>query len=82
LEKKGCFFAVTKQSFDLGELMLKGDFERIGNVGDIAINKLRRNKEDEQIAVVENKKVSNEIEAEFPAQLHQRAYWRDVFKIF
>lgn len=79
--KKGCLFAVTKQSFNAKELALMGDFERVGNVGDIAINKLKRDAVDEQVAIVENKKVNNEIVGEFPAQPHQRAYWKDVFEV-
>lgn len=79
LTRKGCFFAITKQSFDSAELLSQGDFKLIGNSGDIAINKLERNLADEQVEIVEAKsKDVLAVPGEFLPQAHQRAYWKDV----
>lgn len=79
LTKKGCYFAVTKQSYDL-ESNLRGDFLKVGNAGDIAIYKLQRAQADEQAEV----KKAKELPApeEFMGTNHQRAYWKDVFGKF
>jgi len=81
LSKKGCYFTVSKQSYDLSDIFLLGEFVKVGNAGDIAISKLNRISSDEQVVpVVEVKKEELAVPEEFAPQPHQRAYWKDVFK--
>lgn len=76
LNKKGCVFAVTKQSYNLNENVV-GDFEKIGSAGDMAIYKLERTQaEEEFILEIKNKSSEQEVPV---AQAHQRVYWKDVF---
>jgi hypothetical protein len=81
LSKNGCYFTVSKQSYDLSEIFSQGEFEKIGNVGDIAISKMKRSEVDEQVAPeIETKKEELAVPEEFAPVAHQRAYWKDVFK--
>jgi 4-amino-4-deoxy-L-arabinose transferase-like glycosyltransferase len=83
LKLKGCFFAVTKQSYDLKLISLQGEFEKVGNSGDIAISKLKRSAADEQVEIEVKKESAmvDEVGVDILIQLHRRVYWKDVFEL-
>jgi len=79
-EKKGCYFAISKQTYEMDKLMILGDFEKTGNAGDIAIYKMKREKTEEAVVVEKKNEPILEDEDDISIQTHQRLYWKDVFK--
>ncbi len=82
IDKKGCIFTITKQSYDLNVLQKKVILKTIGSSGDILISKLDRSSIDEEVAIKIIEPITVVSDEIVLPQNHQRAYWKDVIEYF